>query len=60
MIEEEVVYKEYEAALLKANAMDFDDLIMQCVLLLQKNFVKYNILKINITRYNPIIPTIIK
>jgi len=31
------VYKEYEAALLKANAMDFDDLIMQCVLLFQKN-----------------------
>jgi len=31
------VYKEYEAALLKANAMDFDDLIMQCVLLLQQN-----------------------
>ena len=31
------VYKEYETALLKANAMDFDDLIMQCVLLLQNN-----------------------
>ncbi len=31
------VYKEYEAALLKANAMDFDDLIMQCVLLFQNN-----------------------
>jgi len=31
------VYKEYEASLLKANAMDFDDLIMQCVLLFQQN-----------------------
>jgi len=27
------VYKEYEAALRKANAMDFDDLLMQCVAL---------------------------
>jgi len=31
------VYKEYESALLKANAMDFDDLIMRCVNLLDEN-----------------------
>jgi len=31
------VYKEYESALLKANAMDFDDLIMRCVNLLEEN-----------------------
>lgn len=31
------VYKEYESSLLKANAMDFDDLIMQCVLLFKNN-----------------------
>jgi len=31
------VYKEYEGLLQKANAMDFDDLIMRCVKLLKKN-----------------------
>ena len=31
------VYREYEAALQKANAMDFDDLIMRCVKLLEEN-----------------------
>jgi len=30
------VYSEYETAILKANAMDFDDLIMRCVELFQK------------------------
>jgi len=31
------VYEEYQRALLKANAMDFDDLIMQCVLLFEQH-----------------------
>jgi len=31
------VYERYERYLKEANAMDFDDLIMQCVLLFQKN-----------------------
>ena len=31
------VYLEYEKALLKGNAMDFDDLIMRCVQLFQEN-----------------------
>jgi len=31
------VYREYEATLIKANAMDFDDLIMKSVLLLKEN-----------------------
>jgi len=31
------VYTEYEKALLKGNAMDFDDLIMRCVELLENN-----------------------
>ncbi len=31
------VYSEYEAALFKANAMDFDDLLMRCVKLFQSN-----------------------
>ncbi|MCX7847576.1 MAG: UvrD-helicase domain-containing protein [bacterium] len=31
-----LVYREYEQALQRANAMDFDDLIMQCVRLLER------------------------